>query len=257
MGKDGLNGATTRRILVNRAEDIPTSGDTCNGGVFYYLRNDDTLPQAIITPLKEGRESTDTLTIDGTPIILEEGIESLPPEYAAAALAAAINAANMVGVIAIEDGASCIIHSEGETLTINRSGIGYHVLEIPREEKDGHLVFAWLEQPDGTSGWVCTGLANDIATDLVVKKGAPVGNNEVGQLSVPLAGLETPGSVQPALDEHLELHEGGAVTTTRYSGKMVAQPANNTRWGVIKHSTGRTASVDCVALMPDGRTGCT
>ncbi len=268
LGKDGLNGTTTRRILVNRAEDIPTSGGTCNGGVFYYLRNDDTLPQAIITPLKEGREATDTLTIDGTTIILEEGIESLPPEEAAAALAAAINAANMVGVIAIEDGASCTIHSEGETLTINRSGIGYHVLEIPREEKDGHLVFAWLEQPDGTSGWVCTGLANDIATadvygltklatDLVIKKGAPVGNNEAGQLSVPLADLATPGTVLPALDEHLELHEGGAVTTTRNSGKMVAQPANNTRWGVIKHSTGRTANVDCVGLLPDGRTGCT
>ncbi len=268
QGKDGLNGTVTRRILVNQAEDIPTSGDTCNGGVFYYLRNDDTLPQAVITPLEEGRESTDTLTIDGNLIPLEEGIASMTPADAATSLATCINAAGVVGITASAQGTSCTIHSEGETLTVNRSGIGYHVLEIPREKKEGHLVFAWLEQPDGTSGWVCTGLANDIATadvygltklatDLVIEKGAPVGNNASGQLTVPLADFATPGSVLPALDEHLELHEGGAVTTTRFSGKMVAQPANNTRWGVMKHSTGREGEVDCVGIMPDGSTGIT
>ena len=36
-GKDGLDGTSIRRILVNDYADIPQTGDTCNGGIFYYV----------------------------------------------------------------------------------------------------------------------------------------------------------------------------------------------------------------------------
>lgn len=36
-GRDGLDGTVIRRILVERYEDIPQSGDTCNGGYYYYV----------------------------------------------------------------------------------------------------------------------------------------------------------------------------------------------------------------------------
>lgn len=36
-GKDGINGGNVRRILVRSVSDLPRSGETCNGGVYYYV----------------------------------------------------------------------------------------------------------------------------------------------------------------------------------------------------------------------------
>lgn len=36
-GRDGLDGLAVRRIPVERYEDIPQSGETCNGGFLYYV----------------------------------------------------------------------------------------------------------------------------------------------------------------------------------------------------------------------------
>ena len=36
-GRDGLDGQAVRRIPVERYEDIPQSGETCNGGFLYYV----------------------------------------------------------------------------------------------------------------------------------------------------------------------------------------------------------------------------
>lgn len=36
-GRDGLDGTAVRRILVDSYEDIPQSGETCNGGFLYYV----------------------------------------------------------------------------------------------------------------------------------------------------------------------------------------------------------------------------
>lgn len=36
-GKDGRDGNTVRRIIVSTEEDIPKSGETCNGGYYYYV----------------------------------------------------------------------------------------------------------------------------------------------------------------------------------------------------------------------------
>lgn len=36
-GRDGIDGSAVRRILVGRYEEIPQSGETCNGGFLYYV----------------------------------------------------------------------------------------------------------------------------------------------------------------------------------------------------------------------------
>ena len=38
-GRDGLDGSAVRMILVDSYEDIPQSGETCNGGVRYLVKN--------------------------------------------------------------------------------------------------------------------------------------------------------------------------------------------------------------------------
>lgn len=50
-GKDGIDGAKVRRIVVGSVADIPTSGETCNGGYYYYV------PVSVeIPPADEGAE---------------------------------------------------------------------------------------------------------------------------------------------------------------------------------------------------------
>ena len=39
IGKDGRDGTTIRRILAASYDDIPKSGENCNGGVYYYIPN--------------------------------------------------------------------------------------------------------------------------------------------------------------------------------------------------------------------------
>lgn len=40
-GTDGVDGTTIERIVVESVSDIPTSGETCHGGVYYYVPNGD------------------------------------------------------------------------------------------------------------------------------------------------------------------------------------------------------------------------
>ena len=37
QGRDGIDGSRIIRIMVDRYEDIPTSGETCCGGYYYYV----------------------------------------------------------------------------------------------------------------------------------------------------------------------------------------------------------------------------
>ncbi len=264
VGKDGLDGSSVRRILVASEEDIPATGATCNGGFLYYVPFSDTFPRANIT-VGDARTAEDTLEIDGVVIDLSS-LTGGTPEEAAIELSLLITEAEVEGV-AVErvDGNIVALVTENPTLTLNLSG-DYWVEEIPRP-RPGYKVYAWVEQNDGVAGWRCVGLNNDIAasevyglvriaTDTPIGNGAPVGNNDAGQLYVPLAEYLTPGAVKAALNYRIQLENGGAVSTSP-EGYMVAQTANNQRWGVMKHSTERTANVDCVGLMPDGRTGCT
>lgn len=46
QGKNGLNGTQVVRLLVASYEDIPTEGDTCNGGFYYYVPLENPTPTA-------------------------------------------------------------------------------------------------------------------------------------------------------------------------------------------------------------------
>lgn len=45
-GRDGIDGAKVRRIVVGSVAEIPTSGETCNGGYYYYVPVSVEVPQA-------------------------------------------------------------------------------------------------------------------------------------------------------------------------------------------------------------------
>lgn len=50
-GRDGIDGAKVRRIVVGSVAEIPTSGETCNGGFYYYV------PVSVeVPPAEEGAE---------------------------------------------------------------------------------------------------------------------------------------------------------------------------------------------------------
>lgn len=170
-GKDGIDGGKVRRIVVDSVAEIPTSGETCNGGFYYYV------PAASAEP-----------------------------------------------------------------------GVNYEV-------------YAWLEHPDGSAGWVCIGEANDIATmeiyglvrlgtDAPVANGAPVGNDAAGQMHVPHADYTTPGATLPALDAPLA--DGGAVGFD-VSGRMRVEPSSFNKYGAFKPSTNQTVDTACIGLRSDGR----
>ncbi len=38
-GRDGIDGTAVRRILVENVSELPSEGETCNGGVYYYVPN--------------------------------------------------------------------------------------------------------------------------------------------------------------------------------------------------------------------------
>lgn len=46
QGKNGLNGSQIVRLLVDTYEDIPTEGETCNGGYYYYVPLENPTPTA-------------------------------------------------------------------------------------------------------------------------------------------------------------------------------------------------------------------
>lgn len=38
-GRDGIDGTAVRRILIDNVSELPSEGETCNGGVYYYVPN--------------------------------------------------------------------------------------------------------------------------------------------------------------------------------------------------------------------------
>lgn len=83
QGKDGLDSRSIERILVESYEDIPQSGETCNGGYYYYVRNGDSfdiyawLEPAGWTQVNLAGEIADIdtygLTKLGTSIVIDNG----------------------------------------------------------------------------------------------------------------------------------------------------------------------------------------
>ena len=204
-GRDGINGTAVRRILVKDYADIPQSGNTCNGGVYYYVRK----------PEKTNATGWIKATWNHSPSgtwIYVDGLEFYLDWYPGSALVDAINT-QCSRVIAESNGDYIILKATdageiGNTITLSITtnapssyAVSGETLTGGAEGQEGYDVYAWLE-PDG---WVCVGDANDIATseiyglvklgtDVKVNDGAPVGRNADGQASVPLAGTTVAGA---------------------------------------------------------------
>ena len=272
-GRDGRDGSAVRRIVIPSAADLPKKGETCNGGVYYYVPLIDSDPRALVEVML-GQTVGDVMLIDGYPIDLtaertteptaeggepETVIEPVTPYE----LEEHINAAGIEGVRAEVTGNIVAIYSINRTLTVERDNAdAYDVREFPMIDREGYLVYAWLEDSVGAN-WYKVGEANDLATAEIygltklatnspVVNGAPVGNDEHGALHVPRADFSTPGAVRPAIDEPVTV--GGAVGLNG-DGRMMAQPANAARYGVMRHSNPNQAGAGCIGLMSDGATG--
>lgn len=241
-GRDGIDGDSVRRKLVDRVEDIPNEGETCTGAWYYYVENKDEMPRAIIEVLGKGRTAKDTIQIDGRTIALPDA--SMNVNDAAKALGTAIDAVCEELRVEVE-GAKvklyCDIHI---TLTVNRTGTGYTVIEIPMVDGEGYRVFAWLEKPDGTGGWVQVGMANDVAskevyglvklgTDTVIKEGGAVGVNADGEMNVASAEYTVRGVAMLSNTDVLDVNVGGTIARNK-EGRIVASPMTNKDAGVVK-----------------------
>jgi len=262
IGRDGLDGTAVRRILVESVSDIPQEGETCHGGVYYYVPNRDELPRAVIAPLEAGRTADDALYIDGVQMPLM-GLHAMEPVACAEALAEAITQAEVPGVEAVCEEGRVLLYAQRRTLTVDRRGVGYAVTEIPMLDVEGYRMFAWLEQGGGVAGWVCVGEANDLATsevyglmkyatDVPVHDGALVGQNAQGQACVPRADYVSPGAVLPSVAATVA--SGGCIGFDD-EGRMRAQEAGYRRQGSVALSFNGVCEVGCVGLMADGTIG--
>lgn len=116
-GRDGIDGWKVRRILVDSYGDIPWSGETCNGGFYYYVPNEDEydvyawlepdgwvkvgLANDIATQEIYGlvKLGTDNVADVGAPVAVNEDGEMTIPQASTAVYGSAkISAADTMGV---------------------------------------------------------------------------------------------------------------------------------------------------------------
>lgn len=70
-GRDGMDGTAVRRILVDSYDEIPQSGETCNGGYLYYVPAGVERAQRQVASLPTG-ESVSNYTLAG-PLVFSDG----------------------------------------------------------------------------------------------------------------------------------------------------------------------------------------
>lgn len=261
QGKDGVDGTTARRILVNRVEDIPKEGETCSGGYLYYVPLSDALPVALLTVLSAGRTEADRLFVNGQEIALPPA--SYEPEEAAIELALSFQEAFPEAEVSVT-GATVALRADvlgWSFSSLNEDG--YDLVQHVRMERSGYDVYGWLETPDGAAGWELVDDVDDIATtevfgisrrgtDKVVAEGAPVGHNEHGQMSVPLAEYTVPGSAMRGVDFVIE--RGGGVGLDS-EGRMFCRMATVDFLGAVKPSFSGSNLASVVGIMEDGSLG--
>lgn len=276
-GKDGKDGASVKRIIVDSYNAIPQEGETCNGGHYYYTPlgiRDVTLTTATpsvilyaygLDRVPEGKD----LYINGEQFAsvgqsLTEWVASLAGNAALSALVTMEALSDTELRISLQEGVDSVqLHllTNGE---MHKAGSNFGMTE-------GYEIWAWVERRryNGINwvyegSWVCVGEANDIATaeiyglvklgtDSVINAGAPVGKNVSGQMTVPIADTSAAGTAKLSTASS-NLHESwrGAISKDA-SNKLWAQHATYGRHGVVKLSRadamGRVISI---GLVPDG-----
>lgn len=260
-GRDGRDGTAVRRVVVQRGADLPTDPELCNGGVYCYVPLEDAPAVARLTVHEEGRTADDRLIVDDVEVSLPE--PDMAPDVAAAALAAELASA---GFTAVADGAVVSLVGDCRHAFVfeKLNEVGYALeVHVGMCREHEYSVYAWLEQPDGSAAWACVGEANDfataevagivkLATDSRCDNGAPVAQNEQGQMVVPRADYTTPGSVLPSAVE--TLGSGGCVGFDE-AGRMVVECAAFGRLGAVKLSLAGEVGCACIGLLEDGAVG--
>ncbi len=261
-GRDGIDGASVRRIVVGGVEEIPQEGETCIGGVYYYVPLSDALPVAIFTPGEE-REGEGVAMVNRRSVQLPS--RELGAAEAAEAFAGSLRAVFPEAAVEVdpENNAVMLIadvaYWQVQGLPEGEWGLTLHV----RMKRDGYDVYAWLESADGNASWVRVGEANDLATAEIygltklgtgrkVQGGAPVGVREDGGMAVPRAEWLVAGSVLPGEDGRVA---GGAGVGFDEGGRMRVREADGGNYGVVMTSYSGVAEVPVVGRMADGRLG--
>lgn len=268
-GRDGIDGATVRRILVDTYEDIPQSGDTCNGGYYYYVRGwkQEVTANRVFVFVKRWDSIGGGVRMTATNG--ESAAFSLR-DNADATCRDINNSYSLVNALVVDDQTIELISLSGEDLQFESyvaDALGLMSYE-DFESGRGYDVYAWLEN-DGVGSWVNVGLANDLATaevyglmkygtDKVVSDGAPVGKNANGQATVPVADLSLPGAVRPTtqIDPLKDDPDVGGGTHMGSSGTMLVDKATPKSYGAMMHSYGSRIDdgPNCVGVRADGKT---
>ena len=223
-GRDGRDGTSIKRVLVERFEDIPQSGDTCNGGYLYYVPTPASSYTAykgekvIVKIVGEYTEEGNTgMSFNGMQVYVKQTGEGWKED-----LVYSVN--QMYSPISDMDYS---LYYEGynapfswygkliddNTLELTASANGAEVTVYPDSElfvlsnAGTYMVYAWVEG----SGWVRVDEKQDIATDdiyglmkygtdAVIEGGAPVGKDAEGRATVSAATEANAGVVKVAGD---------------------------------------------------------
>ena len=266
-GRDGIDGATVRRILVDSYEDIPQTGETCNGGYYYYV----SCWKDSVRGTRVRMRKPNGLFQGGEPFYIEIDGETdfRAIEFAGDSIEGFIDYLDSGGVLR----GKITAENEVELWLPNDGYFRAYVLtkglaEFKLPGEDGYDVYAWLES-DGVGSWVNVGLANDLATaevyglmkygtDKRVVGGAPVGRNAEGQASVPVADLSLPGAVRPTtqIDPEVDNPNEGGGTHMGDGGIMLVDKATPKKHGAMMHSYGSRIDdgPNCVGVRADGKT---
>lgn len=264
-GRDGIDGDTVRRILVDTEEDIPAEGDTCNGGFYYYVPIGGTRTVATgWVRLPYGgvfKVAGVTISASSAADAVEELAKVENETNVYAELDSIVN--TLVRLTALEagvEGNRITLETEDPRITLSGDHLTGGSIENPTE----WAMYAWLEgQGDIDGEWVKVGEVDDIATtrtygmvklstDSTLSKGAVVGKNAQGRLLASVASASGYGTGK--LSGGLGLTGGGRVGLTEDDAFMV-EPAGYGKQGTMAYSTSYTVDVPCIGRLATGAAG--
>lgn len=265
-GRDGVDGGSVRRILVDMVEDIPTSGETCTGGYYYYVALGGS--RTVATGWVRLAGGSGVFRVAGVRIqagSVEEAVSKLWEVESVTNVYAEQDATDSkkINLTSLEAGvAGNRITLEAESGAVELSGphlTGGQILNPTSWE-----MYAWLEgQGDIDGEWVKVGEVSDIATtktfgytklgtDSEVVGGAPVGKDKDYKLKVPIASGAVAGASK--ISGSSDMQAGGRIGLTE-SNALLCEPADFGHYGAMGYSYSGVADVPCIGEMSNGMAG--
>lgn len=255
LGRDGRDGTSVKRHLVSRFEDIPQSGDTCNGGHLYYVpaMNDSYVALAGETVkvkligVYDGTDGTD-LVFNGVRVECreygerwkEELVYSINQQYSPITNTDYSVYAGWYPEVFAWNGR--LLDDDTLELTAVRSGALVEVAAGSEHfalEGGRYFVYAWVEG----EGWVRVDEKQDVAsesvyglmkygTDSIFKSYVPVGKNEDGGACIPVASQNDAGAskvsgVVKDMQAPVYITEDGKLTMEYGKGAMLVQQSSD------------------------------